>query len=736
MQKLRNHFITSKRVYREGDVVVFRHIFDGQGIASAQLYITALGVYEAELNGEKISDQMFAPGYTYYPRRLLFQAYDLIGHLQNGPNTLKVFLGQGWYCGRFTHANRVQIYGEKQAVAWILELTAVDGTKKIYTSDEKVDELESPYLYAGEYDGEEYQAGLSDRVIGNAVAFAGPLPESFEPTLVQVKLQESMPVRSVSRVGDKTILDFGQNFAGVATINPVFLKGHGTVTLRHGEILNPDGSLYTTNLRKAKATLIYHPGEEEKVYIPRFTYMGFRYIELSGTTYVDGLISSYALYTDMPRTGYFECGHPLVQKIYDNQVWGQKSNYVEVPTDCPQRDERQGYTGDGHVFALTGSYNYDTEKFWENFLSDLTLGQLDNTEGYVGATVPAEGPAGIGRFSMLGWGNAVTLLPEMLHWQFGSEEAMLRQYDSIKRFVDAEIRQMGDKNLWIGISLGDWLAPFQGMGYHAMHNNPISNAFIVHDLEVVAAVANQLGKTDDAEKYGDQAERTRQAYISLFIDGDTGMTEDDYQSAYVMALKYVLPEGELREKVARQFVANVRKNGLQTGFFATAHLLPLLADLGQTKLAYDILLSENYPGWLYQINRGATTAWERWDAILPDGTINESSENLAGSANMVSFNHYAFGSVGEFFYRCTLGIKPLEPGYKKVLIEPRPDRRLGWAKGSYLSRAGKIDVTWRYEGDSLHIEVSTPVEGRIKLPGGDEKIVEAGRYSYEVQNAI
>lgn len=321
----------------------------------------------------------------------------------------------------------------------------------------------------------------------------------------------------------------------------------------------------------------------------------------------------------------------------------------------------------------------------------------------------------------------------MLHWQFGSEAALPRQYDSMKLFVDAVIRQMNDKNLWLGISLGDWLAPYQGMGYHAMHNNPISNSFIVHDLEVVAAVAGQLGKADDAAKYLQQLKLTRQAYIGQFIDCETGRIEDDYQSAYVMALRFVLPAGELRSKVERQFIANVRKNGLLTGFFATAHLLPLLADLGQAELAYDILLSESYPGWLYQINLGATTAWERWDAILPDGTINESSENLAGSANMVSFNHYAFGSVGEFFYRYTMGIKPLQPGFSKVLIQPHPDRRLGWAKGSYQSRAGKIEVAWRYEADDLLIDVKTPVESRIRLPDGVVKDVPAGEYSYVIK---
>ncbi len=227
-----------------------------------------------------------------------------------------------------------------------------------------------------------------------------------------------MSVRETMVQGDVTILDFGQNFAGIVEIDPSFLKNE-TITIRHGEILNADGSLYTANLRKAKATIVYHAGaEKKKKYRPRFTYMGFRYMELSGAAYQPGMIRAYALHTEMKRTGYFSCENPLVQKLYENQVWGQKSNYVEVPTDCPQRDERMGYTGDGQVFALTGAYNFNTDAFWKNFLRDLELGQLDNTEGYVCATVPQTGPAGIGFISMLGWGNAVTILPEMMYRQF------------------------------------------------------------------------------------------------------------------------------------------------------------------------------------------------------------------------------------------------------------------------------------------------------------------------------
>lgn len=729
MEELRKQWITSEKEYREGEVFVYRQKFTASQVKKAVFYGTALGVYEAELNGTKIGRQMFAPGFSYYPRRVLYQTHEVTELLREGENTLTVYLGQGWYCGRFLCENQTQIYGEQPAVAWILELEDAAGSRKI-VSDETVEELESPYEYAGEYDGEIYFADGRENVTGHAAAYTKETPFALEPTLTEVRLQDEMSVRETTVQGDVTILDFGQNFAGIVEIDPSFLTNE-TITIRHGEILNADGSLYTANLRRAKATIVYHAGAEKKKYRPRFTYMGFRYMELSGAAYQPGMIRAYALHTEMKRTGYFSCENPLVQKLYENQVWGQKSNYVEVPTDCPQRDERMGYTGDGQVFALTGAYNFNTDAFWKNFLRDLELGQLDNTEGYVCATVPQTEPAGIGFISMLGWGNAVTILPEMMYRQFGDEEALPRQYESMKLFVEAEIRKMGKKNLWIGPSLGDWLAMGKGIAWQAMHNNPVSNAFIVHDLKVISETAERLGKREDAARYRRQLAATTDAYIKKFVSKN-GIVAKDYQSAYIMALKYVLPEGELRERVKKNFVANIRKNGLQTGFFATEHLLPLLVEAGEQKLAYDVLLQENCPGWMYQVKCGATTTWERWDALKPDGTVNE--EKMAGSGeNMVSFNHYAFGSVGEFYYQYILGIRPEKPGFAKLHFAPYPDERLGGVSGSYLSVAGKIESAWRYEPDGCHIRLATPVEAVVLLPDGRSENVPAGTYEWTVK---
>ncbi len=716
--ELRNHFITTNRPYKEGTVEVFQQKLKGHNIRKATLAITALGLYEAELNGKKVGNALFTPGFTYYPTHLYYQTYD-VKDLLTGEDTLTVYLAQGWYCGRFTFENKAQIYGSCPALSWVLTVEDDQGTRTFCADDPSVEAIPSPYEYAGFYDGEIYEENRAQEVFP-PVKFDGPIPAVMEEGTMSVRIREEMPIRSVTKRGDVTILDFGQNFAGFVTIDPAKMAGD-ELKLRHGEILNGDGSLYTANLRKAKAETLYRKGTG--IYRPRFTYMGFRYVELSGVEYEEGLLKAYAIYSDMERTGHFTCENPLVDQLYRNQIWGQKSNYIEVPTDCPQRDERMGYTGDGHVFALTGAYNFQTEAFWAKFLKDIRYSQEANKEGYVAPTVPAPpGEQGIGFMSMLGWGNCICIVPEMLYLQFGTDRYIRQYYNSMKTFAECEIRKMGGlfgkKDLWIAPSLGDWLATGRDVKYMAMHNGPVSNAFIVNDLRIMVWAANHLGKTEDAARYAAQLEKTRKAYIRAFVKKD-GTMKDDYQGAYVMTLKMVIPQGALWDKVYAQLVHRLKKDGMQTGFFATEHLLPLLADHGDEKLAFDLLLDEQCGGWMYQVKAGATTTWERWDALRPDGTVNET--RMSGD-NMVSFNHYSFGSVGRFYYQYILGIQPVEPGFAKVRIHPHIDRRVGPFSGSYR------DIHVSFDGGRLHI--ITPVDARIILPDGTIRDVCAGTYDF------
>ena len=738
-EQLKEQFIQADRPYTEGAVDVFEQVIsvtESKKITKATLCMTALGVYEAELNGEKVDDILFAPGYTYYHRQLQVQNYDVTKMLTESDNTdnvLRIYLGQGWYCGRYTFENKCQIYGEHSAAAWMLTVEYDEGSI-VYTSrDKTVAMLQSPYEYAGFYDGEIYHADVLRKTDEKPVPYEGKLPEHMEDGILYTKIQETVPVKTAVKHGDVTILDFGQNFAGFLEIDPAHMNGE-MLKLRHGEILNADGSLYTANLRKAKAETVYYKGTETEKYRPRFSFMGFRYVELSGVEYEEGLLTGLVIHSQMERTGFFTCGYKKVEQLYNNQVWGQRSNYLEVPTDCPQRDERMGYTGDGHVFALTGAYNYDTEPFLAKFLKDIRYTQMDNSEGYVAPVVPARGPEGVGFMNMLGWGNAVTILPKMLWQQYGTTRYLQEQYDSMKTHVECEIRHMGKglmsrKDLWIGPSLGDWLAPGKDVKYMAMHNGPVSNAFIVNDLRILSETAHLLNKAEDAARYREQLEKTTAAYLKVFVKKD-GTMKDNYQGAYIMALQMVIPKGELWDACFRKLVEKIREEGMQTGFFATEHLLPLLADNGQARLAYDLLLNEQCPGWLYQVNCGATTTWERWDALRPDGTVNESK--MSGD-NMVSFNHYSFGSVGEFYYRYILGIQPLEPGYAKISLHPFIDRRLGSVEGSYQSRAGEIRMAWQVEGDMVRIRYSTPAPARLTLPDGSVRELESGAYEFEVK---
>ena len=719
--ELRNHFITTNRPYKEGTVEVFQQKLKGHNIRKATLAITALGLYEAELNGKKVGNALFTPGFTYYPTHLYYQTHD-VTDLLTGEDTLTVYLAQGWYCGRFTFENKVQIYGSCPALSWVLTVEDDLGTHAFCSDDPSVEAIPSPYEYAGFYDGEVYDEGRAQEIL-QPMKFEDPIPPVMEEGTMSVRIREEMPIRSVTKRGDVTILDFGQNFAGFVTIDPAKMEGD-ELKLRHGEILNADGSLYTANLRKAKAETLYRKGTG--IYRPRFTYMGFRYVELSGVEYEEGLLKAYAIYSDMERTGHFTCENPLVDQLYRNQVWGQKSNYIEVPTDCPQRDERMGYTGDGHVFALTGAYNFHTEAFWAKFLKDIRYSQEANKEGYVAPTVPAPpGEQGIGFMSMLGWGNCICIVPEMLYRQFGTDRYIRQYYDCMKTFAECQIRKMGGlfgkKDLWIAPSLGDWLAMGRDVKFMAMHNGPVSNAFIVNDLRIMVWAANHLGKTADAARYAAQLEKTRKAYIQAFVKKD-GTMKDDYQGAYVLALKMVIPRGELWDKVYAQLIRRLKKDGMQTGFFATEHLLPLLADHGDEKLAFDLLLDEQCGGWMHQVKAGATTTWERWDALRPDGTVNETK--MSGD-NMVSFNHYSFGSVGRFYYQYILGIQPMEPGFAKIRIHPHIDRRVGPFSGSYK------DIHVAFDGGCLHI--ATPVDARIILPDGTIRDVCAGTYDFAVK---
>lgn len=733
VNELKKHLVYFKKDYIEGDVYkLIENIDLNKKVIKANLYITGFGMYDVYLNSKKVREQLFKPGFTYYKKRVLYQKYDILDLLRE-VNKLEIFVGQGWYSGRFYCENTNQNFGSLPSISYCIEIEYFDGEKQNYFSYEGQKAYVSEYVYAGEYDGEivDYTKPNLNKVCGGLTSLEFPKEVEIEKTLTEVKVQEEVEIKNVYKHDDYTIIDFGQNFAGIISINSDLLEKEQEITIRHGEILNKDGSLYTTNLRKAKATLVYKKGNEKGWYSPRFTYMGFRYIELKGVQYKKNLLKAHSIYTNMERLGEFHCENELVNKLYSNLNWSQKSNYVEVPTDCPQRDERMGYTGDGHVFALTGTYNYNTLNFWKNFFKDLRLQQIDNGDGNVSPYLPHPNPKPVGFITMQGWGNAVSIIPEILYKQYGDLDFFKEQYQAMKDYIDLEISKAGKKYLWKAVSLGDWLSLRKGIAWQAMNNHPVSNSFFVNDLRIFLELLKLMNKEDEFNYYEDIYKKVKKAYIKVFINTKTGKVKKDYQGNYVLILKHVLNEdsdAELRKLVQKKFVANVKKYGLDTGFYATEHLLPMLVEAGETKLAYDVLLNNKCPGWMYQINKGATSIWERWDSLKDDGFVNEDKNN---GDNMVSFNHYSFGAVGEFYYQYILGIKPLEPGYKKIKIEPFIDKRLGNVSGSYLSRSGLIKVSYEYLGDNkIKFKIETPSKTIIKLPNEEKYEVNPGNYEY------
>ena len=733
--ELKKHLVFLDREYVEGDVYkLIENINISKEILKAKLLITGFGMYDVYLNSKKIGEQLFKPGFTYYKKRVLYQEYDVKDFLKK-KNSLEIYVGQGWYSGRFYCENTTQNFGSLPSISYWLEIEFFDGSKENYFSYEGMKAYVSEYNYAGEYDGEmiDYSKPNLNEECGKLEALEFPKDVKIEKTLTEVKVHEEVEIKNVYTHDDYTIIDFGQNFAGIVSINSDLLERGQEITIRHGEILNKDGSLYTTNLRKAKATLVYKKGIEKGWYSPRFTYMGFRYVEIKGIQYKENLLKAHTIYTNMERLGEFHCKNELVNKLYDNLNRSQKSNYVEVPTDCPQRDERMGYTGDGHVFALTGTYNYDTLDFWKNFFNDLRLQQIDNGDGNVSAYLPHPNPKPVGFIAMQGWGNAVSIIPEILYKQYGDLNFFKDQFEAMKDYIDLEINKAGKKYLWKSVSLGDWLSLRKGIAWQAINNHPVSNSFFVNDLRIFLELLKLMNKENEYKYYEDIYNKVKKAYIKAFINTRTGRVKKDYQGNYVLILKHVLNQNsdeELKKLVQKKFVENVKKNGLDTGFYATEHLLPMLVEAGETKLAYDILLSEKCPGWMYQINKGATSIWERWDSLKEDGSVNESQNN---GNNMVSFNHYSFGAVGEFYYQYILGIKPLEPGYTKIKIEPYIDKRLGNVSGSYKSRAGLIKVSYEYlENGKTKFNIEVPSKSVIKLPKKEAEIVKKGKYEYIV----
>jgi alpha-L-rhamnosidase len=693
-------------------------------VSSARLYVTSLGLYHVELNGARVGDWLFTPGWTSYSKHLPYQTYDVTHLLHDGVNALGAMLGDGWYRGYIGWKGRRNVYGDQLALLAQLHITYADGREQVVITDGTWKAATGAILASDLYNGETYDARL-ERPGWNAAGYdesdwqrVHRLPHPKHMLVAQshppVRAVETLhPLAIFKSPSGCTLVDMGQVMTGRVRITMRGAAGQ-VVTLRHGEVLDQHGELYTANLRTAKQTVSYTlKGADEETYEPHFTFQGFRYVQVDGYPgeLTPNAIEGVVIYSDMPQTGTFECSNPLINQLQQNIVWSQKGNFLDVPTDCPQRDERFGWTADAQVFIRTASFNMEVATFFTKWLRDLAADQTD--EGRVAFVIP---DILIDEGGTAAWGDAATICPWTLYLCYGDSRILEAQYKSMKGWVTYMLSRADMHLIWRDALFGDWLAiasPSDRFPYDVTETDLIATAFFAHSTQLLYRAAQVLGYEDDAAQYGSLARAIRAAFCKEFVT-PSGRLTSNTQTGYVLALMFdLLPEAQ-RPEAARRLEEEVRRHDLHisTGFVGTPYLLHVLSRFGYTDIAYALLLQETCPSWLYPISKGATTIWERWDGIKPDGSFQDETMN--------SFNHYAYGAVGEWLYRVVAGIDldPEAPGYKHILIQPQPGGDLTFAKATYQSLYGEIVSSWTLDDDSFRLFVTIPANTRatIRLP--------------------
>jgi len=681
----------------------------GKQVQSATLYITALGVYEAELNGQRVGTYVLAPGWTSYQKRLQYQAYDVTALLQ-AENTLRVTIGKGWYRGRLPGWEANECYNElHKAPAGMLaqlEIRYRDGRREDIATDDTWTAGESRVRFSELYDGETYDASFVPEKASRsaAVCFHGPydclIPQQGE------EIREKEQVRAArifTTPKGETVVDFGQNLTGYVAISLNAHKGD-IVELSHAEVMDRQGNFYTENYRSAKAKYCYICKEGPQTYQPKFTYFGFRYIRIDA--FPGGAanakledFTAVVVYSDIRRTGSLCCSNQALNQLFANILWGQKGNFLDVPTDCPQRDERLGWTGDAQVFIRTAALNFDVEKFFTKWLADLAADQ--GADGSVGHVIPNV----LGNESSAAWGDAAAICPWEIYLAYGNPDILSRQFASMKQWVRYITTHTRKPYLWTGgTHFGDWLGLDAPSGSYKglTRDDLIASAFYAHSTDLVIRAGKVLG--EDVSEFEALYPRIVDAFQTMYPQYET-------QTECVLAAHFKLAKD--CQKAADQLADMVQKAGtaLQTGFVGTPYLLHVLSDYGYCDLAYSLLVREAYPSWLYPVTKGATTIWEHWDGIKENGDF--------WSKDMNSFNHYAYGAVADWVYGVAAGIVRDEahPGYAKVTVAPHPDKRLDWLKAALETRHGLVRSEWKKADGMWRYEIETPVDATITISG-------------------
>ena len=696
---------------------LFRKEFStSKKIISATAYITSHGLYEAQINGKRISDAYFTPGWTSYNKRLQYNVYDITNLLAKGNNAIAVTLGNGWYRGFIGFSGQQNFYGKDIALLLQLEISYSDGTAETIVSDgswkSSTGEIRSAEIYNGEtIDAREEKKGWAlpgyDDSKWNTVKTGNQSMNVLVATYNEVVKKKEIfkPLRIFKTPKGEQVIDFGQNLVGWVSIK---VKGNAgdKIIVSHAEVMEKNGNFYTTNLRAAKAQDIYIlKGGEEEIFEPHFTWHGFQFIRLEG--YPGELkpenFTAVALYSDMPPTGSFSSSNALVNQLQHNIQWGQKGNFIDVPTDCPQRDERLGWTGDAQVFSRTAAFNMNVNNFFSKWLKDVAADQQPN------GSVPFVVPNVLGQNAggSAGWADVANIIPWNMYLAYGDKQILENQYVSMKNWV-GYMRNASKNNLWnTGFHFGDWLfyrPDDDNDGKAAVTDKYlIAQCFYAHSTQLLINTAKVLNKTDDVTAYETLLQKIKEAFLTEYVTPN-GRLVSSTQTAYVLALNFdMLPEA-LRKQAAERLLENVKVYGnhLTTGFLGTPYLCHVLTRFGYTDMAYNLLLQEKYPSWLYPVKMGATTIWERWDGIKPDGSFQVPSMN--------SYNHYSYGAIGDWMYRVMVGLDTYEDGvgYKHIKIQPHIGGGFTNASASLQTYYGKLSSGWKVEADKVLMDVEIP----------------------------
>lgn len=697
-------------------------------VLAARAYVTGMGLYELEINGVRVGNERLTPYCNNYDSWVQYQTYDITKLLIEGENVVGALLGNGWAKGRFGTFGEINTpYTDTFALLCELQITLEDGSVITISTNEDWSCKPSPVIDDNIYDGESYDAtkeipgwskpGFHDLDWDKVKEFAprglGKVTERLSlPVLIKETLQ---PVQLINTAADELVLDMGQNMVGWLRIHINEPKGT-QIRITHGEVLQ-EGCFYRDNLRGAKAEYVYISDGTDRWVEPHFTFYGFRYAKLEGFTKTPQLedFTACVVYSDLEETGLIETSDPQVNRLFFNALWSQKGNFLDVPTDCPQRDERMGWTGDAQVFCGTASFNMDTYAFYRKFMQDLYVEQKLK-DGMVACTIPTfnQVKSSISSFTDGGscaWGDCATIIPWEVYLHYGDKTILERQYDSMKAWVEWIRRQdvnSGDRKLWtIGFHYGDWLAldgPEEGGVWGGTEHGLIASAYYRLSTHILSKAAAILGLEEDAKAYEELSEQIKVAIQNEYFTNN-GRSAISTQTAHVLALHFDLVKPEVRSRVFKDLVELLIKDHmhLKTGFVGTPYLCRVLSDNGHSDGAYELFFQNDYPSWLYEVAMGATTIWERWNSIMPDGRISGTGMN--------SLNHYAYGSIVEWMYRNMCGIQPLEeaPGFQRFVIRPEINEKLLFAKATFQSPMGRIESGWKWEEkDELTIKLVIP----------------------------